>query len=210
MKTAIMQPYFFPYVGYFELIKYVDNFVFLSNVQYVKRRWINRNKIRSANKNFQYITIPIKNCQQKTLIENIEINYSTNWIQDQLKTLLHTYGKKIKNNLVYVNYEKYLYEKENKLDVFNKFCIKQICYYFKFETNFFDSNKFKNDLDKTKRILNICKSLNTSEYVNATNGQTLYQQKDFIDMKLTFMEPTKYENKLSILDLLFGDNITSI
>lgn len=77
MKTAIMQPYFFPYVGYFELIKYVDNFVFLSNVQYVKRRWINRNKIRSANKNFQYITIPIKNCQQKTLIENIEINYST-------------------------------------------------------------------------------------------------------------------------------------
>jgi hypothetical protein len=59
MKLAIMQPYFMPYIGYFQLINSVDKFVIYDNIQYTKKGWINRNRIL-VNGNDQLITLPIK------------------------------------------------------------------------------------------------------------------------------------------------------
>ena len=61
MKVAITQPYFFPYLGYFKLIESVDKFVFFDDVQYIRRGWVNRNKIRV--KNPLWITVPVKKKQ---------------------------------------------------------------------------------------------------------------------------------------------------
>ena len=92
-KIAIMQPYFFPYIGYFELINKVDEFVFLTDVQYVKRSWITRNKIKSHNKEFDLIKIDIKKHSQKTNINQIEI-LDNKWKELFFNKILHTYGKK--------------------------------------------------------------------------------------------------------------------
>ncbi len=59
MKLAIMQPYFFPYIGYFQLINTVDEFVVYDNIEFTKKGWINRNRILVNGKD-EYITLPIK------------------------------------------------------------------------------------------------------------------------------------------------------
>ena len=61
MKLAIMQPYFFPYIGYFQLMNYVDEWVVFDDIQFIDKGWINRNRILhpDPNKSFQYITIPL-------------------------------------------------------------------------------------------------------------------------------------------------------
>jgi hypothetical protein len=100
MKLAIMQPYFFPYAGYFQLMKNVDLFVFLDDVQYIRRGWINRNKI---NKNTPtYITVPINKAPQSAKINEISICHG--WVDNHLKSFIHVYGNKIKENIVFICY----------------------------------------------------------------------------------------------------------
>lgn len=208
MKIAVMQPYFFPYVGYFELIKSVDVFVFLSNVQYIRRGWVNRNRIRSNNADFQYLTIPIVKCPQQTLIKDVKVDYKEEWHKKHLLTLKHIYGKKIENSSIFNEYKEV--NLSDNLNHLLQLMIIACCRHLGIKTIFNDSINFTDSLDATQRILNICRSLRATEYFNATNGRSLYSQDDFGSIKLNFMEPTKYDNKLSILDLCFGDNITSI
>lgn len=96
MKTAIMQPYFFPYIGYWQLIVNADEFVFFDVVQYNKRSWMNRNRILhpDINKEFQYISLPINRYKKGTLIRDVTINFETDWIAAILGKL--TYYKKIR------------------------------------------------------------------------------------------------------------------
>ncbi len=206
-----MQPYFFPYVGYFELIQKADIFVFLSNVQYINRGWVNRNRIRSNDKNFHYLTVPILKCSQKTLIKDVIISYDHNWHQKHLSTLLFTYGKKIKDNVIYEKYKNYIINKKNNnLNYLNQFTVKICCEYLGINTQFKESCFFENSDNPTKRILKICSQFNTTEYINANNGSDLYSQESFENIKLTFMPPTHHLNKFSILDLCLGDNVKSI
>lgn len=68
MKIGIMQPYFFPYIGYFALIKAVDKFVLYDDVAYIKNGWINRNRIKVGN-NDNYVTVPVTNASTNYLIK---------------------------------------------------------------------------------------------------------------------------------------------
>lgn len=84
---ALHQPYFFPYIGYFSLIKNVDIFVLADNLQYMRRSWVNRNRIISTNGEPQYITIPLRHNDQKAGADKVEIDYSKNWEQDIINRL---------------------------------------------------------------------------------------------------------------------------
>ena len=72
MRIAIMQPYFMPYIGYFQLINAVDKFIIYDDVNFIKKGWINRNNIL-ANKSKMMFTIPLKKASQNELIKNINI-----------------------------------------------------------------------------------------------------------------------------------------
>lgn len=97
MKTlAMMQPYFFPYLGYFALIKHSDFFILSDNVQYIRRGWIERNRILKAEFNlnspkdkWMYIKVPLKSHSFDTIIKNIEINNEIDWRDKIFKDLLH-------------------------------------------------------------------------------------------------------------------------
>nr|WP_204162773.1 WbqC family protein [Sporofaciens musculi] len=65
MKIGIMQPYFFPYIGYFSLIEYVDKFIFFDTPQYISHGWVNRNRVLNQNGNPDYIIVPIKKHHRK-------------------------------------------------------------------------------------------------------------------------------------------------
>ena len=85
MKVAIMQPYFFPYIGYFQLINTVDFFVIYDNIEYTKKGWINRNRILVNNKDCVF-TLPLKKDSDFLNVNQREL--SDNWNSDKIKLLL--------------------------------------------------------------------------------------------------------------------------
>jgi hypothetical protein len=200
MRIAIMQPYFFPYWGYFELIKSVNLFVFFDGVQYIKRGWINRNRIRSKDSEFIYITIPILKSNQNTLISDIKID-KKNWKDKLLQTLQHTY-KKCNLHPLYKCIES---QQEEYLSPLLWNTLSFTMQYLGIHTPMTKSITYEGKSQEL--IINICKELGAKEYVNLSGGRELYEEKEFAkhDIKLEFMPPTQQFNKLSILDLCLGD-----
>ena len=93
MKLASMQPYFFPYLGYFALIANTDKFVFFDTPQYEARGWMNRNRIINLKEGFTYITVPIKKTSQQTAIKDIMIAEPDSWA-DRMMNQLGIYRKR--------------------------------------------------------------------------------------------------------------------
>lgn len=198
MKLAIQQPYFYPYLGYFELIKSVDVFVFFNDVQYVRRSWINRNKIS----NDFYLTVPINKCAQATNINKIKINYDFNWHYKHCRSIESKYGKKCMNNPVYLFY-KNIPKYEYLFDLLRD-SIKNVCEFFRIKTEFIDSEIF--EIEKTikgkERIVKICNLLGAKEYYNLPRGANLYNKEDFVHngIDIKFINIEKINNFMSILD----------
>src|SRR5690554_4605276 len=92
MKLAIMQPYIFPYIGYFQMIKAVDKFVFYDDVNFIKKGWINRNRILVNGKDFMF-TIPLEKTSQNNLIleSHIKQEVYTEWRNKIYITLEQNY-----------------------------------------------------------------------------------------------------------------------
>ena len=93
MKVAIMQPYFFPYIGYFSLIKNTDHFVFFDTPQYIRKGWINRNRVIGGGGKDIYFTVPIVKAPQDTAIRDIKIDTGSNW-QEKMRGQLSIYKKR--------------------------------------------------------------------------------------------------------------------
>jgi hypothetical protein len=208
-KLAIMQPYFYPYIGYFDLIKNVDVFVFLTDVQFTRRSWMTRNRIRSIQKDWQYIRINASKAPQKTMIFDIKINDT--WLHALNSTLLNTYGKKIKNHPIFLDLQEY----KNESNLCNILCksIISIAKYFKLPTKFLDSRNYRSIHEKNQNgIIEITKNLGGEVYINPYGGKKLYQEHEFAkhNIKLEFMPKPQYVNELSILDLIFGEGIDSL
>jgi len=208
MKIAISQPYFFPYLGYFKLIQSVDKFVFFDDVQYIRRGWINRNKIRKNDP--LWITIPIKKTSRNTRINQIEIDGEWNSIVNiHLKTFETTYGKKVKENDLYHFYASLSsYKSLNDLVCET---IKWVCSQLKLKTQFIHSNDFPSDLKGQDRILDICKKLNATHYFNLPGGVDLYDESVFADqgIKLNFINTDIY-TKISVIESIFNANASNL
>ena len=96
MKIAIMQPYFLPYIGYFQLVKAVDKFIFLDDVNFIKKGWINRNQLKD---NFKF-AIPLKHQSQNKLIKDIKIKWNDKLIIKFRKNLNRLYCKSPQFDLI--------------------------------------------------------------------------------------------------------------
>jgi hypothetical protein len=224
MKTAIMQPYFFPYIGYYQLINAVDLFVFLDDVNYIKKGWINRNNIL-LNGEAHLFTISIQNGSQNKLICDTQLNFS---LQEKLKFL-----NKIKSaykkapyfqNFYPVLEQITLYENEDLTNyLVNSF--KQTLSYLKIERKILLSSHIEKDnsLKAQNKIIDICKKLHTDTYINPIGGIHLYDGKFFeknnIQLKFikTISEEIKYKQfdnnfieNLSFIDLLMFNSVDKI
>ena len=93
MKIAIMQPYLFPYIGYFSLIKNTDHFVFFDTPQYIRKGWINRNRILGTKGKDIYFTVPVEKCPRETPIKDVKISYNEDW-QEKWMGQLTIYKKR--------------------------------------------------------------------------------------------------------------------
>lgn len=201
MRIAIMQPYFFPYLGYFELIKTVDIFIFLTDVQYIRKGWVNRNRIRSNN-NWQYLTVPVHKASRYSLI--YEMKMISGWGQKHCSIIENTYGKMVIENQLY----KFFILLDRQENLCKMLCDSLIftANYLGIGTKFMDSRDFGINKRKQWKLIDICKVVGAKTYVNASGGRDLYQKEDFNKegIELEFMIKKEYKNNFSILDLIFG------
>lgn len=210
-----MQPYFFPYIGYFQLINAVDEFVIYDNIQFTKKGWINRNRIL-VNQNEDYISLPLKkdsdylNVNQRFL--------SDTWPIDSKKILNRTvesYRKAPQFEQVYTLFEKCLKVEEQNLFNFVQNSLIETLNYLSINTKIVESSSIDIDhqLKSEEKVLAICKAKNASTYINPSGGIELYSKERFErnGIKLQFQKSNpidylQFKNEfvpwLSILDVL--------
>jgi hypothetical protein len=223
MKLAIMQPYFLPYIGYFQLVNAVDEFVVLDDVNYINRGWINRNRILISGQ-AKYITMPLKEASQNKLIDEISIVEDGIWKNSLLKTVEMNYKKAPLFSEVFPLLESIINYEEQNLSKFIVNSLKKICEYLSINTAIIDSSSVfdKKGLKAEARILDICLSKKADVYINPIGGTELYDKEMFKDngIDLLFLKTGTIEYKqgkqnefvpyLSILDLLMHCEKTEI
>lgn len=216
-KIAIMQPYFFPYLGYWQLIGAVDIYVVFDDVNYIKRGWINRNKIRLSSGKESYIRLPISKASQNKLINEHEISDFDCAKSTIFKTLEYNYKKHPFYSAGMDLVEKIFSKAKTNLSDFLFYQIQLISDYFCFDTKIVRSSELKNnkDLSSQDKIIDIVKLLKGSQYINAIGGMSLYNSVEFAEegIDLKFLKPfLPYYNQgfsdfipsLSILDIVMN------
>ena len=217
-RVAVMQPYLFPYLGYWQLARAVDVFVLLDDVNFIKKGWINRNNILLDGRAHLF-TLPLVGASQNRLINEIHISDDPREKQKLLKTIFQCYAKAPHFDDFYPVVERVVNYPENYLAEFlrNHFII--MFEYLGLTARLLRSSEIEknNELKAQEKIVDICRRLGAKVYINAVGGQDLYERERFLadNMELKFikMRPSTYRQfkeefvpGLSIIDLLmFND-----
>lgn len=227
MKTlAIMQPYFFPYLGYFMLMQNASRFFLLEDVQFIHHGWIERNRIlKPSGDDWQYIKVPLKKHSQKTLIKDIEIDNSQDWKKKIFSQLEH-YKKKTRfyNQVIDVIRECLNIETVS-ITLLNQHIMQTICNYLSITTPVeiisLEKVKIEEPRLPDEWALNICKAMGYSQYVNPPGGQSFFDREKYLNngVKLFFLNPILKEYKqgnfsfisgLSVIDVLMFNSVQDI
>lgn len=220
MKIAISQPTFLPWQGYFALINYVDEFILLDDVQFEKRSWQQRNKIKFI-ENELLLTVPVitKN-KYNQKINEVLIDQNSNYINKHLKTIKLAYTKTKYFELYFPKISNIYNKNFVKLIDLNKNLINL----FLTELNIFKKISFSSDLklseSKHNLINKICKLKNCTTYISTKGSQdylSLIKNKDInyeikyfsFQNKIYKQTAGKFLKFLSIIDLLFNMGISS-
>jgi hypothetical protein len=212
MKIAIMQPYIFPYIGYYQLIQSVDNFYAYDDVTFIKKGWINRNKI-IVNSKEHLFTIPLKNVSRNRKInEHYVAEDYDKWKLIFLKTIYTSYNKSKYFNEINTIIETTLSSGNNISDI-SIASLQNVCYYLNIETNINKSSNINNiKSSKGQRLIDICKAIGSDTYVNSIGGQILYSKDQFKNenIDLYFLNCKKPMNYMSIIDVLMNNGKDTI
>jgi hypothetical protein len=214
MKLAVMQPYVFPYIGYFQLINAVDLFVFYNDVNFIKKGWVNRNRILVNGKEHLF-TIPCRDISQNRPICETEIGFDTGERSKLLATIQQAYKKAPFFIAIYKIVEEVLSADYTYIDEMAIAGIKEVCRYLSIGTQFKESREqYDNrELVRADRIIAICLKEKAGQYINAEGGTELYSRDQFnrAGIKLNFLKtkPLPYRQldnefvpSLSIIDVL--------
>lgn len=213
MKIAIMQPYFLPYIGYWQLINAVEVFVIYDNIQYTKKGWFNRNRFLQNGKDALF-SIPLKKDSDFLNVDQRVISSEFN-----RKKLI----AKFKNAYAKAPYIKEImplleeiinYDEENLFKyIYNS--VKKISEFLEIDTKIIISSTLKIDdeLKAAQKVLAICKAMGATTYVNTIGGIELYDKNEFklegIELNFIKSKAIKYkqfDNEflpwLSIVDVI--------
>lgn len=214
-----MQPYFFPYIGYWQLIKASDTFVIFDDVNFKKKGWINRNLIY-GNSGPQYLTLPLKNASQNHLIKEIEINETKPKFNEILR---HSYTKAPQYERMITLILKLIYSNKKNLADYLELQIREISCHLEMNVNIIrssDINYDKNN-DANGKVLEIASILGAKTYINLPGGRAIYDPKMFEakDIELSFISTNKiiYPQKnslfipnLSIIDVFMFNSAQDV
>ena len=211
MRLGIMQPYFFPYLGYWQLLANVDKYVVYDDVTYIKGGWINRNNfLINGQKNL--LTMRLEKASSYTLIKDIAI-------KDDFVKFLKTIEMGYKKAPFFEDIFRLLKDicqcPDKKLGQFLFNSHIKICEYLGIDTELILNSSLEKhaELKGKDKVISICKQLGADEYINAIGGQELYDKKEFAEngIRLNFLQANLREYRqlknefvagLSIIDIM--------
>lgn len=193
MNIAGMQPYLFPYIGYFQIIKCTDRFVIADNLQYINQGWINRNRILVQNK-IHMITAPIK--KDKAHLKINERYFSTEFNEKSkkkfLKTIHHAYREAPNFRDAFELIEFIIMYQNSNVAAFTYNSIKEICSFLDIKTSLMLQSELPipENQNAEESVIHICKLLNAKRCINAIGGRELYSAENFREngIKLEFIK----------------------
>ena len=214
-KVAVMQPYLFPYVGYFQLLQAVDRFVFLDDVQYIRRGWINRNRILVGGQASPML-VPVTHAERSDRICDVSIAPG-DWRRKRIETLRHAYARSPHFQEVFpivVDVIETPTESIADLARSSVLCIAELL---RIPATIVSSSRvYGNDqLGGQDRIIDIAVREGAGTYINLPGGRELYRSEDFerAGILLRFLRPedrsypqasAEFVPRLSIIDLLMA------
>ncbi len=222
MKLAIMQPYFLPYIGYFQLLAAVDKFVVFDDVHYINRGWINRNRLL-LNGQAHTFTVPLRAASQNKLIYEIELADDDRWRDKLLRTLHQAYCKTPYYGQVSGLFDRVINYSTRQLDEFLLNSLREVTNYLALDVEIVKTSKIYDNvqLKGQERILDICRQEQTDIYINAIGGIELYDRDRFaqhaVSLRFLKSKPISYAQGkfehlawLSILDVIMFNSPISI
>ena len=218
-----MQPYFFPYIGYFQLINAVDEFVIYDNIEFVKKGWINRNRIL-VNGIDEYISLPLKkdsdylHVKDRLLADMWDIER-----KKMLNRITESYRKAPYFKETYEVLEKCIMFEDRNLFKFILHSVQILLQYLNIDTKLVVSSFIPIDhqLKSDEKVMAICKERGANIYINPIGGLELYNKERFsvhnIELqfqKANYITYTQFNNEfipwLSIIDVMMFNDIESI
>ena len=226
MKLAIMQPYFLPYLGYFDLLNRVDEWIVFDTPQYVKGSWINRNRILSENGDWNYLTVPVKRHHLHTPINEIKIA-DPNWLEKFFRQLDHYRKVAPYYQTVIALMKDCLSERHEHLYKINVLLFSKVASYLGIERPihiFSEMNMVLQEkpMGKSDWCWAIAEKCKAKEYINRPGGAAFYKEEDFSKrgIKLTFQhfenmvyetgKYRKFKPGMSILDVMMWNSPSEI
>lgn len=222
MKLVIMQPYLFPYLGYWQMIASADTFVLYDDVNYIKNGWINRNNLL-LNGSAHLFTLALNKASPFKKINETFIKSDESNRNRVLAFIRNSYLKAPYFEMVFPLVEEIISYPENNLALYleNHFC--KMCDFLEIKTKTLVSSRIQKNchLHAQEKVLNICQNLGATQYINAIGGQELYNkevfaqqgiQLNFIKMRLCpyLQFKNNFVPNLSIIDVLMFNDKASV
>lgn len=212
-SLGIMQPYFLPYIGYFQLIAAVDEFVIYDNIKYTKKGWINRNRFL-RNGSDEYFSLPLKNASDDLYVsERVLADVFDR--QKFLRQLHEAYRKAPQYSVISQLLETVVAFEDNNLFRFILNSVEKVCLHIGIDTPIKISSSVSIDHGQRAqdKVLAICNARGALVYINPIGGVDLYDRDVFVDrgIELKFIRSRPFEYRqfgdgfvpwLSILDVL--------
>jgi hypothetical protein len=216
-----MQPYFLPYIGYFQLISAVDLFIVYDNIKYTKKGWINRNRMLQNGKDVTF-SLPLKSDSDSLFICQREL--STDLNQNRLlNQFTGAYQRAPYFEQTFPLIEEIVNYGNANLFEFLKHSIVKTCKHLGITTEIRNSSEIAIDhsLKNQEKVLALCEAVAATTYVNAIGGMELYSREKFqdraVDLRFIQSRPLEYPQLgdafvpwLSIIDVMMFNQIETI
>lgn len=221
MKLGIMQPYFLPYIGYFQLLASVDEFVVYDNIKYVKKGWINRNRML-LNGSADIFSLPLKKGSDSLCVIDRELtaNFDRTKLLNKFKG---AYSRAPHFDITFQLLEKIVQHKDKNLFNYIHHSISMLCEYLGINTVISISSRLPIDhqLRSQDKVLALCKAVSADIYINSIGGVELYDKENFraqgVELNFIKSRPFEYEQfgsvfvpMLSIVDVLMFNPLDTV
>jgi hypothetical protein len=222
MKLGIMQPYFFPYLGYFDLIHSVDEWVVFDTPQYIRHGWVNRNRVLHPTEGWEYVIAPVRKHHREARIHDVRVVEGDAWVERIERQLEHYRGRAPYFDSVTALVRDCLSDSERSLSRLNVRILSKVCAFL----GVLFPCRILSEMELPLRgpvegpgdwALRIAEALGAREYVNPPRGKELFDRMRFATagIRLTIQRPVEFtydcpgytfEPSLSILDVLMWNS----
>ena len=222
MKIGMMQPYFFPYIGYFQLLNMVDKYVVYDTAMFSNNKWGFRNRIL-INGNPGFFRIKTLKASQHKQFNEIKVSDDMEVKKRNILTLEHSYAKAPHYSEVMPVLEKFMMADYDNLSEYNVASNRLICDYLGIETEIllFSELDYDEEQKRQYRIFDVCRILGGNEYINAIGGTELYDFDEFREngIELAFLKTDdirypqfggEFVPNLSIIDVMMFNSVPEI